>query len=399
MAHGQRLGSVDFWRGLVLCVIMVDHVPGDLLESVTPRNFGFSDSAEAFVFLSGLSVGLAYYRYVLRDDRLGAMRRCLARAVRIYGVHLGLTLGAIAVFAIGYAASSLPNLIEGDGRDYIFNHNPRRGILGVFMLSQQLGYFNILPLYVALMLWSPLVLIMARIHKALALGVAVAIYAGARLWGLALPNWPEPGTWFLNPFAWQLLFTIGILSGICWRDRRPRYLSPLFAAATVGIAAAAVFVTGSAGLAPGLHDWAFGHLDLLKQNLGLVRLAHFLLIAYLISQVPFLALLARTRAGQELQRVGRHSLAVFAVGSLFSAVGQVLMRLADARFSDGVESIGLVYAGFGVAGLFLLARYLEWTKASSLRQPDAVRTSSGVVLPDSAFSALSLPPHMPASPQ
>jgi hypothetical protein len=399
MAHGKRLDSVDFWRGVVLCVIMVDHVPGDLLESVTPRNFGFSDSAEAFVFLSGLSVGLAYYRYVARDDRLGAIRRCAARAFRIYGVHLGLTLAAIGIFAIGYSASLLPNLIEGDGRDYIFSHHPRRGIIGILMLSQQLGYFNILPLYVVLMLWSPFVLMMARVHKALALGVAIAVYAAARLGGLALPNWPEPGTWFFNPFAWQLLFAIGIVAGIRWREGPPRYASPLFAAATVGVAAAAVIVTGAAGLAPGLHDWAFDHLDVPKQNLGLVRLVHFLMIAYLIAQVPFLARLARTVPGRELQRVGRHSLAIFAVGSFFSAVGQVLMRLADARFSDGVESIGLVYALFGVAGLFLLARYLEWTKSSSIRPPDAVEPSSGNVLPDSVYSSLSLPPHVPASPR
>jgi hypothetical protein len=43
---------------LILVVILVDHIPGNLLDGVTPRNFGLSDSTEAFVFLSGLSVGL-----------------------------------------------------------------------------------------------------------------------------------------------------------------------------------------------------------------------------------------------------------------------------------------------------------------------------------------------------
>ena len=55
-----RVRDIDFWRGAVLIAILVDHIPGNPLENLTPRNFGLSDSAEAFVFLSGLSVGLIY---------------------------------------------------------------------------------------------------------------------------------------------------------------------------------------------------------------------------------------------------------------------------------------------------------------------------------------------------
>ena len=55
----HRVEAIDFWRGLVLVGILCDHIPGNLIEKATPRNFGFSDSAEAFVFLSGFSVGIA----------------------------------------------------------------------------------------------------------------------------------------------------------------------------------------------------------------------------------------------------------------------------------------------------------------------------------------------------
>ena len=78
MSNSSRIGSIDFWRGGVLIAILVDHIPGNVLESLTPRNFGLSDSAEAFVFLSGLSVGLVYlprarrqgFESVARSDRL-----------------------------------------------------------------------------------------------------------------------------------------------------------------------------------------------------------------------------------------------------------------------------------------------------------------------------------------
>jgi hypothetical protein len=58
MVAALRFGAIDFWRGLILVVI----IPGNLLEKISPRNFGLSDSAEVFVFLSGFTIGLAYHQ-------------------------------------------------------------------------------------------------------------------------------------------------------------------------------------------------------------------------------------------------------------------------------------------------------------------------------------------------
>jgi hypothetical protein len=100
MANQTRIVGIDFVRGVVLLAIMIDHVPGNVLESLTPRNFALSDSAEALVFLSGLSVGLAYYRKAAASGLAAAARLCFARAGRIYGLHHALTLGAVAIFGL-----------------------------------------------------------------------------------------------------------------------------------------------------------------------------------------------------------------------------------------------------------------------------------------------------------
>ncbi len=244
---------------------------------------------------------------------------------------------------------------------------PLRGGLGVALLTQQLGYVNILPMYVMLMLWSPVVLATARRSLGLALGVSVAIYVAARL-GLALPNWPEPGTWFFNPFAWQLIFTLGVLSGVLWREAPPPASAGLLAISIFGLIFAAVAVTDAGGFAPGLRDAVFARLDVPKQNLGLGRLIHFLMLAYVIAQAPRLSALAKSAAGQALQRLGRHSLAVFALGSVLSYVGQATLRVAEAQFSIAGAFIGLLYTVFGIIGLLLFARYLEWNKLSPDRQ-------------------------------
>ncbi len=32
MANAKRVGTIDFWRGGVLIAILVDHIPGNMLE-------------------------------------------------------------------------------------------------------------------------------------------------------------------------------------------------------------------------------------------------------------------------------------------------------------------------------------------------------------------------------
>jgi hypothetical protein len=51
----------------------------DLLEHLTPRNYGFADAAEAFVFISDLSLALVYRPRMPRGDGLGVVRRCFRR--------------------------------------------------------------------------------------------------------------------------------------------------------------------------------------------------------------------------------------------------------------------------------------------------------------------------------
>src|SRR5260370_41874893 len=110
--NATRIRDIDFWRGAVLIAILIDHIPGNPLENWTPRNFGLSDTAEAFVFLSGLSVGLIYMPRAYKYGIEPAPRGCLKPAVKLYGVHLELTLAAIAVFGATYSMSGAPVLIH-----------------------------------------------------------------------------------------------------------------------------------------------------------------------------------------------------------------------------------------------------------------------------------------------
>ena len=95
----QRDTRLDVFRAIALLTIFVNHVPGQYLEHLTHKNFGFSDSAEAFVLISGMSVGLAYGSRFAVGERLAVTLRILRRALTLYIAHIMTSILTFAIFA------------------------------------------------------------------------------------------------------------------------------------------------------------------------------------------------------------------------------------------------------------------------------------------------------------
>src|SRR4029077_8467793 len=157
-----------------------------------------------------------------------------------------------------------------------------------------------------------------------------------------------------NPIAWQLVFTLGVVAAILWRDGLPRTTPWLVVLSAVTVVGAALIVTNEGGFAPGLRDTATAHLDVAKQDLGLARLIHFVALAYLIAMATafgrFVAPVVRGAFGNAVQSLGRNSLAVFAAGSILTAGGQAALAATSAHASEGVERfVGLAYTIVSIA--------------------------------------------------
>ncbi|MEK1867599.1 MAG: OpgC domain-containing protein, partial [Ensifer adhaerens] len=88
MVPNERDTRLDVFRALCLLTIFVNHVPGQYLEYLTHKNFGFSDSAEAFVLISGLSVGIAYGGNFAGGERLAMTLKIWRRALALYVAHI-----------------------------------------------------------------------------------------------------------------------------------------------------------------------------------------------------------------------------------------------------------------------------------------------------------------------
>ena len=73
-------------------MIFLDHIPHDVVSWLTLRNYGFSDAAEFFVFISGYLVGWIYAPIVRGGLFLAAVKRLWKRVAQMYVAHIMLFL-------------------------------------------------------------------------------------------------------------------------------------------------------------------------------------------------------------------------------------------------------------------------------------------------------------------
>jgi hypothetical protein len=345
---------IDWLRGIALVSIFINHMPGNRFENWTTRNFGFSDAAELFVLLAGMAAAFAFFTRMLKGDTAGVALKAVRRAGVLYSMHIVSTLAAVAVFAGAAWMIGNPEILELIGVAPMLA-DPLAGFSGVLLGGHQLGYFNILPLYVFLILLVPAYMWLAARDLRLMLGVSVAMYLAAHLLPIDMPNFPADEGWFFNPFAWQLLFASGIALGamrvrgqsVPWHP-----VAGLVAAAYVVFAA--VWMIGDMGgrvsfdLLPHWID------TLAKSALPASRYLHIMALAYLLGHSPVWAWLKWFGANNFLSLMGRNSLPVFVLGSLLSMVGYItLVHTGSAVWLEVALTLG------GVALMTAFARFVE----------------------------------------
>jgi len=58
----ERDLRLDFFRGLALFCIFIDHLPNNVLAEFTFQSVMFSDAAGVFILISGYTAGIVYSR-------------------------------------------------------------------------------------------------------------------------------------------------------------------------------------------------------------------------------------------------------------------------------------------------------------------------------------------------
>ncbi|MDP4022823.1 OpgC domain-containing protein [Methylobacterium sp. NEAU 140] len=353
----REANAIDFWRGFALVTIFINHIPGNTFERYTFSQYGISDAAELFVFLAGWSIGIATRGRDGTPEPGGrSVVRLLARTVEVYRAQLTVMLLALALIAGAALVLDNPLILEWHNAGGFFA-DPIQSVCGMALLTYQLGFFNILPLYVVLIGIAPVFVLAGRISRVGALALSGGLYLASLVFEWNLPSWPGEGGWFFDPLCWQLLLVLGFVLEDWNRQtgtlrRWSRRLTP------VGILVVVLgIVLAVKGIRP--DPLVVPEPRLLftfeKTYLTPARLVHFL--GMLLAFAPVYALIAPRmgRIVDYLAGLGRNSLAVFSMGSILSLVGQLV------RFqTGGGPLIDVLVAGAGLFGLGFTAWFVEW---------------------------------------
>ncbi len=276
----QRDLRFDTLRGLFLVCMTINHLPTEL-RWFTDQSLGLFSAAEGFVFLSGLLAGWVYTRKFRSNGRAGLLSAATARAGSIYRWHIASFLGAFICVQLighllGFCSTTAPRL---------FYEHPMAALGLGFSLLYQPGLLDLLPMYCGFVLLIPVVIgALEAGRRWLVLGASGAVW-------LAM-QWAPPvdgralypiNTGSFNIFAWQFLFVVGVVIGharISGKEQvsrpSPWVLAGALAVATYGLGI-------RYGQWPSLWpDHAFGMM-LNKPALGLLRMADFASVAYLIA--------------------------------------------------------------------------------------------------------------------
>jgi hypothetical protein len=351
---------LDFFRGLALICIFIDHIPENYLNYFTLSAIGFFDAAEVFIFISGFTAALVYGRALALRGVLIASVQVLRRAWQLYVAHIFLFVIFIAEVSYTVKAFNNPMYNEEMGvGDFL--ERPHIAVVQTLLLQFQPTFLDILPLYIVMLLIFPAVLVSLRRHPVLVLIPSALIYLDVQIFNIDMPAYPPGSVWTFNPLAWQFLFVLGATLGLAETRSggRARLVELAYWPALI-IAVLALVIRlswtfhGLWEAVPALFQRQLWPIN--KANLSPIRLLSFFALVMLAARwVPPQAGFMRAKAALPLVLCGRHSLEIFCLSIVLSALGHFLMSEVTAGFTMQV-GVNVV----GIAAMCLTAAMLDW---------------------------------------
>ena len=319
----ERDLRLDLFRGIGLWMIFLDHIPHDVVSWLTLRNYGFSDAAEFFVFISGYLVGWIYAPIIRGGLFLAAVKRLWKRVAQMYVAHIMLFL--IFTAQIARTARRFDNpLYENELNVFNFLQHPDVLIGQALTLRYKPVNLDVLPLYITLVFAAPFIVWCLVRRPNLTLLGSIVLYVLSRWFDWNIASYPPGTTWYFNPFCWQLLFVFAAWCGLGEIANYSKWVwsktALTIAAAWILFAFVIVMTWHSAFLESLIPKWmikAIYPID--KTDLDMLRFTHFLALA------TFVTLLI-SRKWKPLNSIwlrpmilcGQHSLPIFCIGVLLS---------------------------------------------------------------------------------
>jgi hypothetical protein len=352
---------LDLFRGIANWAIFLDHIPDNVVNWITTRNYGFSDAADLFVFISGYTASFVYARMMLERGFVVGATRLTKRVWQLYVAHIILFviyIASISYLALRFGDSEIINEFNVAGLVDHATETLRQGLILKFKPVN----LDVLPLYIVLMgLFPPVLWLMLRQPNWTMLA-SIVMWLTARHFGWNFKAYPA-GAWYFNPYCWQVLFVFG---SWCALGGARRSMAVINARATlwfcIGYLILGLVMT-MAGRFPDFGamfpDWLYSTFNPNdKTNLAPYRFIHFVVIVIMVIRfVPKDWAGLECRVFDPLIVCGQQSLAVFCVGVFLSFVGHFeLMMSSGSLFAQIFVSVT------GMAIMTIVAYYISWSK-------------------------------------
>lgn len=368
MPASSRDLRLDFFRGLSLIFIFLDHIPENILSYFTIQGVEFFDAAEVFIFISGFTAALVYGQTLVSQGPLYATARILGRAWHLYVAHIFLFVMFIA--EVSYTVTTFNNPMYNDEmRVGDFLSEPHVAIVKALLLQFQPTFLDILPLYIVLLVIFPVVLLGLRSRPLIVLVPSFLLYLLVQATDLSVPAYPERHVWYFNPLAWQFLFIAGAALGLpCRHEQRWSRWARLVLPLAVTVVAASLIIKLSWTI-HGIWDPFPGLLlkelwPVNKNNLSPIRVVPFFAaVAVIAIAVPANSTILRSPAAKPLILCGQQSLEIFCLGILLSALGHFILS----EYNSAISTQILVNLA-GILVMCLTARMLDWYKTMGRTQ-------------------------------
>jgi hypothetical protein len=352
---------IDLLRGLANWFLFLDHVPHNVVNLLTLRNFGFSGATDMFVFVAGYAAAISFGRMAQERGSLVATTRILRRIWQLYVAYLVLFVIYIGIISNVAAQYSTTEIIDEYNVIGIVDHPIRTLMRGLMLQAKPLN-LDTLQLFVALMAFFPIILWSILRRPNLTLAGSFAFYVAARVFDWSLPSFPT-GTWFFNPFCWQLLFVLG-----CWLAVNGARLAAvahhlpwlrIAAGAYLLFALAVTLAAHSQAVDNVLPIFGFDPFTPTdKENLAFYRVVHLLALGLLFTYfVPRYWPALRSRWLEPIMKCGEEWLTSFCVGVFLSFAAHFILI-------TGPNSVAMqiLVSVTGIAMMTAVAYYISWSR-------------------------------------
>lgn len=211
---------LDFLRGLIMLVVITVHMEYYSFFSLFVwERIGLISSAEGFVFLSGVVLGIVYKKRIERDGFKSSAIKLWKRSFQLYRVNLFVILSIALLGLLPFVnVFEVINWVPITEQNKVFPLYPPSDSSWSHIVKQALllrigpHQFQVIGLYVGLIAVAPLILYCLYRKKAVWLFAASC----ALFWINQNYHFRITGArfeWGFPTLTWQLLFIIGMSSG------------------------------------------------------------------------------------------------------------------------------------------------------------------------------------------